>query len=264
MVTKTKRKSSTTKKNLVIVESPAKAKTIEKYLGRNYKVMASVGHIRDLKKSTMSIDFDNNYEPEYINIRGKGPLINDLKKEAKKAKQVFLASDPDREGEAISWHLAHILNLDAGEKNRVVFNEITKDAVKNAFKEPRQIDMDLVDAQQARRVLDRIVGYSISPILWKKVKKGLSAGRVQSVALKLIIDRENEINDFKPEEYWTIDGVFKKGTKQFQASFYGIDGKKMKLNTNEEVKAVLERLDGKDFTVEKVEKKERRRNAPLP
>ena len=260
----TKKKSSTTKKNLVIVESPAKAKTIEKYLGRNYKVMASVGHIRDLKKSTMSIDFDNNYEPEYINIRGKGPLINDLKKEAKKAKQVFLASDPDREGEAISWHLAHILNLDAKEKNRVVFNEITKDAVKNAFKEPRQIDMDLVDAQQARRVLDRIVGYSISPILWKKVKKGLSAGRVQSVALKLIIDRENEINDFKPEEYWTIDGVFKKGTKQFQASFYGIDGKKMKLNTNEEVKAVLERLDGKDFTVEKVEKKERRRNAPLP
>ena len=264
MVTKTKKKSSTTKKNLVIVESPAKAKTIEKYLGRNYKVMASVGHIRDLKKSTMSIDFDNNYEPEYINIRGKGPLINDLKKEAKKAKQVFLASDPDREGEAISWHLAHILNLDAKEKNRVVFNEITKDAVKNAFKEPRQIDMDLVDAQQARRVLDRIVGYSISPILWKKVKKGLSAGRVQSVALKLIIDRENEINDFKPEEYWTIDGVFKKGAKQFQASFYGIDGKKMKLNTNEEVKAVLERLDGKDFTVEKVEKKERRRNAPLP
>ncbi|MFQ7477204.1 MAG: type I DNA topoisomerase [Streptococcus sp.] len=260
----TKKKSSTTKKNLVIVESPAKAKTIEKYLGRNYKVMASVGHIRDLKKSTMSIDFDNNYEPEYINIRGKGPLINDLKKEAKKAKQVFLASDPDREGEAISWHLAHILNLDAKEKNRVVFNEITKDAVKNAFKEPRQIDMDLVDAQQARRVLDRIVGYFISPILWKKVKKGLSAGRVQSVALKLIIDRENEINDFKPEEYWTIDGVFKKGTKQFQASFYGIDGKKMKLNTNEEVKAVLERLDGKDFTVEKVEKKERRRNAPLP
>lgn len=218
----TKKKSSTTKKNLVIVESPAKAKTIEKYLGRNYKVMASVGHIRDLKKSTMSIDFDNNYEPEYINIRGKGPLINDLKKEAKKAKQVFLASDPDREGEAISWHLAHILNLDAKEKNRVVFNEITKDAVKNAFKEPRQIDMDLVDAQQARRVLDRIVGYSISPILWKKVKKGLSAGRVQSVALKLIIDRENEINDFKPEEYWTIDGVFKKGPSNSKLASMGL------------------------------------------
>ena len=252
------------KKNLVIVESPAKAKTIEKYLGRNYKVLASVGHIRDLKKSTMSIDFENNYEPEYINIRGKGPLINDLKREAKKAKQVYLASDPDREGEAISWHLAHILNLDETDKNRVVFNEITKEAVKNAFKEPRQIDMDLVDAQQARRVLDRIVGYSISPILWKKVKKGLSAGRVQSVALKLIIDRENEINAFKPEEYWTIDGTFKKGTRQFQASFYGMNGKKMKLATNDDVKNVLSHIEGDEFTVESVEKKERKRNAPLP
>ena len=252
------------KKNLVIVESPAKAKTIEKYLGRNYKVLASVGHIRDLKKSTMSIDFENNYEPEYINIRGKGPLINDLKKEAKKAKQVYLASDPDREGEAISWHLAHILHLDEQDKNRVVFNEITKDAVKNAFKEPRQIDMDLVDAQQARRVLDRIVGYSISPILWKKVKKGLSAGRVQSVTLKLIIDRENEINAFKPEEYWTIDGTFKKGPRQFQASFYGMNGKKMKLATNDDVKNVLSHIEGDEFTVESVEKKERKRNAPLP
>lgn len=263
LATKTKKKI-TAKKNLVIVESPAKAKTIEKYLGRNYKVLASVGHIRDLKKSTMSIDFENNYEPEYINIRGKGPLINDLKKEAKKAKQVYLASDPDREGEAISWHLAHILNLDETDKNRVVFNEITKDAVKNAFKEPRQIDMDLVDAQQARRVLDRIVGYSISPILWKKVKKGLSAGRVQSVALKLIIDRENEINAFKPKEYWTIDGTFKKGTRQFQASFYGMNGKKMKLATNDDVKNVLSHIEGDEFTVESVEKKERKRNAPLP
>lgn len=248
----------------MIVESPAKAKTIEKYLGRNYKVLASVGHIRDLKKSTMSVDFENNYEPEYINIRGKGPLINDLKKEAKKAKQVYLASDPDREGEAISWHLAHILNLDEHDKNRVVFNEITKDAVKNAFKEPRQIDMDLVDAQQARRVLDRIVGYSISPILWKKVKKGLSAGRVQSVALKLIIDRENEINAFKPEEYWTIDGTFKKGARQFQASFYSINGKKMKLATNDDVKNVLSQIKSNEFTVESVEKKERKRHAPLP
>ncbi|WP_138099396.1 type I DNA topoisomerase [Streptococcus anginosus] len=263
LATKTKKKTAM-KKNLVIVESPAKAKTIEKYLGRNYKVLASVGHIRDLKKSTMSIDFENNYEPEYINIRGKGPLINDLKKEAKKAKQVYLASDPDREGEAISWHLAHILNLDETDKNRVVFNEITKEAVKNAFKEPRQIDMDLVDAQQARRVLDRIVGYSISPILWKKVKKGLSAGRVQSVALKLIIDRENEINAFKPEEYWTIDGTFKKGTRQFQASFYGMNGKKMKLATNDDVKNVLSHIEGDEFTVESVEKKERKRNAPLP
>ncbi|RSJ24373.1 DNA topoisomerase 1 [Streptococcus intermedius] len=263
MATKTKKKTIT-KKNLVIVESPAKAKTIEKYLGRNYKVLASIGHIRDLKKSTMSVDFENNYEPEYINIRGKGPLINDLKKEAKKVKQVYLASDPDREGEAISWHLAHILNLDEHDKNRVVFNEITKDAVKNAFKEPRQIDMDLVDAQQARRVLDRIVGYSISPILWKKVKKGLSAGRVQSVALKLIIDRENEINAFKPEEYWTIDGTFKKGARQFQASFYSINGKKMKLATNDDVKNVLSQIKSDEFTVESVEKKERKRHAPLP
>lgn len=263
LVTKTKKKT-TPKKNLVIVESPAKAKTIEKYLGRNYKVMASVGHIRDLKKSSMSVDFENNYQPEYINIRGKGPLINDLKKEAKKAKKVFLASDPDREGEAISWHLAHILDLNLDDDNRVVFNEITKDAVKSAFKEPRRINMDLVDAQQARRVLDRIVGYSISPILWKKVKKGLSAGRVQSVALKLIIDREAEINAFVPEEYWTLDSVFKKGNKQFQASFYGVNGKKKELKTNEDVQEVLSLLKSDDFEVTKVEKKERRRNAPLP
>ena len=269
MATKTSKKKTSSKKtagqkNLVIVESPAKAKTIEKYLGRNYKVVASVGHIRDLKKSTMSIDFENNYEPQYINIRGKGDLINSLKKEAKTAKKVFLASDPDREGEAISWHLAHILNLDESEANRVVFNEITKDAVKNAFKEPRTINQDLVDAQQARRVLDRIVGYSISPILWKKVKKGLSAGRVQSVALKLIIDRENEINNFKPEEYWTIDSTFKKGNKKFQASFYGLDGKKVKLETNDQVKEVLARIQSDDFNVDHVERKERKRNAPLP
>lgn len=263
-VKKTSKKRATPKKNLVIVESPAKAKTIEKYLGRSYKVVASVGHIRDLKKSSMSIDFDNNYEPQYINIRGKGPLINSLKKEAKNAKQIFLASDPDREGEAISWHLAHILDLDPKGKNRVVFNEITKDAVKNAFVEPRQIDMDLVDAQQARRVLDRIVGYSISPILWKKVKKGLSAGRVQSVALKLIIDRENEIKAFKPEEYWSINGFFKKGNKKFQANFYGLDGKKNKLKNNDDVKEVLARIKSDDFLVDKVEKKERKRNAPLP
>lgn len=259
-----KSKVGKNQKNLVIVESPAKAKTIEKYLGRSYKVVASVGHIRDLKKSSMSVDFENNYEPQYINIRGKGPLINDLKKEAKKAKKVYLASDPDREGEAISWHLAHILNLDAEDANRVVFNEITKDAVKSAFKEPRTIDQDLVDAQQARRVLDRIVGYSISPILWKKVKKGLSAGRVQSVALKLIIDRENEIKSFIPEEYWTIDAAFKKGTKTFQAAFYGLDGKKIKLENQEQVQEVIKRIKGDDFQVDKVDRKERRRNAPLP
>ncbi|HHD4242550.1 TPA: DNA topoisomerase, partial [Streptococcus pyogenes] len=260
----TTKKKSTAKKNLVIVESPAKAKTIEKYLGRSYKVVASVGHIRDLKKSSMSIDFDNNYEPQYINIRGKGPLINSLKKEAKAAKKVYLASDPDREGEAISWHLSHILGLDPQDNNRVVFNEITKDAVKHAFVEPRQIDMDLVDSQQARRVLDRIVGYSISPILWKKVKKGLSAGRVQSVALKLIIDRENDIKAFVPKEYWSIDGLFKKGTKKFQATFYGINGKKTKLDNNNDVKEVLAKLTNEDFLVSKVDKKERRRNAPLP
>ncbi len=258
------KKTTTPKKNLVIVESPAKAKTIEKYLGRHYKVVASVGHIRDLKKSSMSIDFENNYEPQYINIRGKGPLINDLKKEAKKAKKVYLASDPDREGEAISWHLAHILNLDAQDANRVVFNEITKEAVKSAFKQPRVINQDLVDAQQARRVLDRIVGYSISPILWKKVKKGLSAGRVQSIALRLIIDRENEIKAFLPEEYWTIDATFKKGSQSFQASFYGLDAKKTKLNNQEQVQDVLKRLKGDDFQVEQVERKKRKRNAPLP
>ncbi|KXT76637.1 type I DNA topoisomerase [Streptococcus sp. DD12] len=260
----TSKKRATPKKNLVIVESPAKAKTIEKYLGRNYKVVASVGHIRDLKKSSMSIDFDNNYEPQYINIRGKGPLIKDLKKEAKKAKKVYLASDPDREGEAISWHLAHILDLDPKDKNRVVFNEITKDVVKDALKEPREINMDLVDAQQARRVLDRIVGYSISPVLWKKVKRGLSAGRVQSVALKLIIDRENEIKNFEPQEYWTIDGQFQKGTRKFQASFYGLDGKKKKLETNDQVQEVLARLTQDQWAVTKVDKKERRRKAPLP
>jgi DNA topoisomerase I, bacterial len=249
---------------LVIVESPAKAKTIEKYLGRNYKVVASVGHIRDLKKSTMSVDIEHNYEPQYINIRGKGPLINTLKKEAKNAKAVYLASDPDREGEAIAWHLAHILGLDVHDKNRVVFNEITKDAVKDAFKEPRSIDLDLVDAQQARRILDRLVGYSISPILWKKIKKGLSAGRVQSIALKLIIDRENEINAFIPEEYWSIEGNFKKGAKKFAGSFYGLDGKKKKLHKNSDVLEVMERLTTDEFTVDKVDKKERRRNAPLP
>lgn len=258
------RQKTRPKKNLVIVESPAKAKTIEKYLGRRYKVVASVGHIRDLKKSSMSIDFEHNYTPQYINIRGKGPLINELKKEAKNAQQVFLASDPDREGEAIAWHLAHILDLDLADHNRVVFNEITKDAVKNAFVEPRTINQDLVDAQQARRVLDRIVGYSISPILWQKVKRGLSAGRVQSVTLKLVIDRENEIRHFKPEEYWSIDGSFKKGSQSFQASFYGVDGKKEKLERQEAVEAIMSRLSGKDYQVDSVEKKERKRNAPLP
>ncbi|MHC5217576.1 type I DNA topoisomerase [Enterococcus sp. LJL128] len=251
-------------KYLVIVESPAKAKTIEKYLGRNYKVVASVGHIRDLPKSKMGIDFENNYEPHYISIRGKGDVIKGLKAAAKKADKVYLAADPDREGEAIAWHLSHLLNLDINDKNRVVFNEITKEAVKAAFKEPRAIDVDLVDAQQARRVLDRIVGYSISPILWRKVKKGLSAGRVQSVALKIIIDREQEIRKFVPEEYWSIDGNFQKGKKKFKANFWGLDGKKKKLPNPEAVKEVTSRIKGKDYDITKVEKKERKRNPALP
>lgn len=251
-------------KYLVIVESPAKAKTIEKYLGRNYKVVASVGHIRDLPKSKMGIDVENNYEPHYISIRGKGDVIKSLRSAAKKAQKVYLASDPDREGEAIAWHLAHLLGLDLNEKNRVVFNEITKDAVKAAFKEPRTIDLNLVDAQQARRVLDRLVGYSISPILWRKVKKGLSAGRVQSVALKIIIDREKEIREFKPEEYWSIDGNFKKDRKKFKANFWGIDGKKKKLPNAESVKEVTSRITGKDYEVKNIEKKERKRNPAAP
>lgn len=251
-------------KYLVIVESPAKAKTIEKYLGRNYKVVASVGHIRDLPKSKMGIDVENDYEPHYISIRGKGDVIKSLRSAAKKAEKVYLASDQDREGEAIAWHLAFLLGLDLKEKNRVVFNEITKDAVKAAFKEPRTIDVDLVDAQQARRVLDRLVGYSISPILWRKVKKGLSAGRVQSVALKIIIDREKEIREFIPEEYWSIDGNFKKATKKFKATFWGLDGKKKKLPNAESIKEVTDRLDGKDYQVTKVEKKERKRNPSAP
>lgn len=252
-------------KYLVIVESPAKAKTIEKYLGRNYKVVASLGHIRDLPKSRMGINFENNYEPDYITIRGKGPVLKDLKKHAKKAEKVYLAADPDREGEAIAWHLSHILKLNNEEKNRVVFNEITKDAVKNAFKQPRNLDENLIDSQQARRVLDRIVGYQISPILWKKVKRGLSAGRVQSVALKMICDREDEIRKFKPEEYWTIEGNFKKARKAFKAKYYGLGGKKKELPNNESVQEVLEKIDkNKDWTISKVVKKERRRNPQRP
>lgn len=253
-------------KNLVIVESPSKAKTIEKYLGSTYKVIASVGHVRDLPKSQMGVDIENDYNPKYINIRGKGDLIKSLKKEAKAAKKVYLASDPDREGEAIAWHLSHILDLDieSGE-NRVVFNEITKDTVKDAFKHPRSIDMNLVDAQQARRILDRLVGYSISPILWKKVKKGLSAGRVQSVALGLVIDREKEIQAFEPEEYWTLDSEFKKARTKFKAAFWGLDDKKTPLPDNETVQMVMQRIDrDAPFDISKVEAKERRRKPQLP
>ncbi|WP_010622185.1 type I DNA topoisomerase [Paucilactobacillus suebicus] len=253
------------KKKLVIVESPSKAKTIEKYLGRTYKVVASIGHIRDLPKSRMGVDIENDYQPDYISIRGKGDVIKELRKDAKAAKEIYLASDPDREGEAIAWHVSNILKLDENGKNRVTFNEITKDAVKEAFKEPRSIDMDLVDAQQARRVLDRLVGYSISPILWKKVKKGLSAGRVQSVALNLIIKRENEIKAFEPQEYWTIESEFKKGREKFAASFYGVNGKKQDLADNDAVQKILGQLDRKgDFDITKVVKKERKRSAQPP
>lgn len=249
---------------LVIVESPAKAKTIERYLGKKYKVKASMGHVRDLPKSQMGVDIEQNFEPKYITIRGKGPVLKELKTAAKKAKKVYLAADPDREGEAIAWHLAHSLELDLNSDCRVVFNEITKDAIKESFKHPRMINMDLVDAQQARRILDRLVGYKISPILWKKVKKGLSAGRVQSVALRLIIDREKEINDFKPEEYWTIDGTFLKGQETFEASFFGKNGKKLPLKSEADVKDILSQLKGNKYTVEKVTKKERKRNPALP
>jgi DNA topoisomerase I len=249
---------------LVIVESPAKAKTIERYLGKKYKVKASMGHVRDLPKSQMGVDIENNYQPKYITIRGKGSVLKDLKAAAKKAKKVFLAADPDREGEAIAWHLAHSLDIDINSDCRVVFNEITKDAIKESFQHPRAINMDLVDAQQARRVLDRLVGYNISPLLWKKVKKGLSAGRVQSVALRLIIDREKEIREFVPEEYWTIKGEFLKGNEQFQASFFGINGEKLEIKTEQEVKDILAKLKGNKFKVVSVVKKERKRNPAPP
>ena len=228
-------------KYLVIVESPSKAKTIQKYLGKNYTVEASMGHIRDLPKSKMGIDFENNFEPKYLTIRGKADLIKKLKKEIKNSDKVYLATDPDREGEAISWHLITALDIPEKLATRVVFNEITKDAVKNAIKHPRNIDEDLVNAQQARRVLDRIVGYSISPLLWRKIKKGLSAGRVQSVVLKLICDREIEIEKFEPKEFWNITAsLAHKGTRAaFKAKFYGDKKKKITLENEEQTRKVL-------------------------
>ncbi|WP_456271556.1 type I DNA topoisomerase [Bacillus sp. AK031] len=249
---------------LVIVESPAKAKTIEKYLGKKYKVRASMGHVRDLPKSQMGVDVEHEFNPKYITIRGKGPVLKELKTAAKKAKRIYLAADPDREGEAIAWHLAHSLDMDVHSDCRVVFNEITKDAIKESFKHPRPINMDLVDAQQARRILDRLVGYNISPLLWKKVKKGLSAGRVQSVAVRLIIDREKEIKEFTPEEYWTIQAQFQKGKNNFQGSFYGLDGNKLELKTEKEVNEVLKKVKGDSFEIKKVTKKERKRNPASP
>ena len=251
---------------LVIVESPAKANTIKKFLGGKSKVVASMGHIRDLPKSKMGINIENDFEPEYINIRGKASLINSLKKDAKNAKQVYLATDPDREGEAIAWHLAYILGIDEKSVCRVTFNEITKEAVKNGINNPRVIDLNLTDAQQARRVLDRIVGYKISPVLWKKVKRGLSAGRVQSVAVKLIVDREEEISKFIPEEYWNINLIAsdKKTKTKFNCKFVGKNGKKIELHSKEDVDNVLKELDGAKYTVVDVKKGERKRNPAPP
>ncbi len=250
---------------LIIVESPAKANTIKKFLGGNTKVVASMGHIRDLPKSKLGIDIENNFEPQYINIRGKGELIKSLKKESLSAKKVYLATDPDREGEAIAWHLAHILGIDEKEAVRVTFNEITKGAVQEAMKKPRKIDMNLTDAQQARRVLDRIVGYKISPVLWKKVRRGLSAGRVQSVAVKLIVDREEEIEKFIPEEYWNIYASLseKKNGKTFEAKFYGKNNKKLELHKKEEVDEIIKNVDKATYIVNEV-KKGKKKRTPAP
>lgn len=250
------------KKTLVIVESPSKAKTIGKYLGSNYKVTASVGHVRDLPKSKIGIDIENDFEPEYIAIRGKGDLIKELRKEAKQAGKIYLATDPDREGEAISWHLAFLLGIDPASSCRIVFNEITKDAIKNAVKNPRPIDLKLVDAQQARRVLDRLVGYQISPLLWRKIRRGLSAGRVQSAALKILCDRENQIKNFVPKEYWNIIVEFEK-EKSFFAKLTECDGKKLTVENRQSAEEVLAELKEGQYKAGRIIKKERKRK-PFP
>ena len=251
---------------LIIVESPAKANTIKKFLGGSTKVVASMGHIRDLPKSKLGVNIENDFEPEYINIRGKGDLIKSLKKDAKQAKKVYLATDPDREGEAIAWHLATILKDDNNKITRVTFNEITKGAVQKAIKEPRDIDLNLVDAQQARRVLDRIVGYKISPLLWKKVRRGLSAGRVQSVAVKLIVDREEEIEKFIPEEYWNIYANLEEPEtkKHFEAKFYGKNGKKQEIHSENDVKEIIKAIEKAKYFVDDVKKGEKKRTPAPP
>ena len=253
-------------KYLVIVESPAKVKTIKKFLGSNYEVMASNGHVRDLPKSQMGIDIEHDFEPKYITIRGKGDILAALRKEVKKADKIYLATDPDREGEAISWHLYIALKLENKKVYRITFNEITKNAVKESLKHPREIDMGLVDAQQARRVLDRMVGYQISPLLWAKVKRGLSAGRVQSVALRIICDREDEINAFIPEEYWTVDALLSvPGEKKpLTAHFYGTTKEKMTISSKEEMEKIEKDLKGAAYQVTDVKKGERVKKAPLP
>ena len=258
-------KKATGKKILVVVESPAKAKTIEKYLGKNFVVRASMGHLRDLPKSQFGIDVEHDFEPKYINIRGKGDVIKDLKKSADQAEKIFLASDPDREGEAIAWHLSYILGIDPETNCRIVFNEITKPAIQEAIKTPHPIDMQRVNAQQARRLLDRIVGYKLSPLLWRKIQKGLSAGRVQSVALKMICDREREITAFKPIEYWTIDLKFKHGTDPiFQAELDKIDGKKFEIHSEEESKKIEAELSTAKFIVNSVKTGNRKKKTPAP
>lgn len=252
-------------KNLVIVESPAKAKTIKKYLGRDYEVVASMGHVRDLPKSTLGVDLENNFEPKYINIRKQSDTIKQLKASAKGKAKIYLATDPDREGEAISWHLAHLLNVDLSLPNRVTFNEITKTGVKSGMKEPRTVDLNLVNSQQARRIVDRIVGYKLSPFLWKKVRSGLSAGRVQSVTVKLIVDREDEIRNFVPQEYWTIEAelLTQSSEKSFAAKFYGRDGKKIDIHSKEESDEILSAVKNADFVVDSV-KKGVRKKSPAP
>ncbi len=251
---------------LVIVESPAKAKTIKKYLGEDYEVVASMGHVRDLPKSKLGVDVDNGFEPVYTDIKGKEDLIKSLKKEAKKSDKVYLATDPDREGEAISWHLAQMLDLPLDQADRVTFNEITKSGVQAGMAAPRKIDIDLVNAQQARRILDRIVGYKLSPFLWKKVRRGLSAGRVQSVAVSIIVDREKQIQNFKPEEYWSIDAKMTapSSKKQFGAAFWGVGGKKTELHSQAETDAILRKLDGAEFKVTGVKKSVRRKSPAAP
>lgn len=251
---------------LVIVESPAKAKTIKKFLGKNYEVLASNGHVRDLPKSQMGIDIENDYEPKYITIRGKGELLAKLRKEVKKADKVYLATDPDREGEAISWHLSHTLKLDKDVPNRIVFNEITKNAVKSSIKQARKLDMNLIDAQQARRILDRIVGYTISPLLWSKIKRGLSAGRVQSVALRIICDREQEINSFIPEEYWNIEAEFALGGRKrpLIAKYIGKNKKKTVIGSETEASNIVEELENAKFVIQEIKRGKRRRKSPLP
>ena len=251
---------------LVIVESPTKVKTIKKFLGSNYTVMASNGHVRDLPKSQLGIDVEHGYEPKYITIRGKGEILAELRKEVKKADKIYLATDPDREGEAISWHLGKALKLEDKKTYRITFNEITKNAVKASIKNAREIDMNLVDAQQARRALDRVVGYRISPLLWTKVKRGLSAGRVQSVALRIIADREEEINAFIPEEYWSLDAYLKVAgeRKPLTAKFYGTEDKKLILRSKDEVEQVISELEDAKYLVEDIRKGERIKKAPVP